>query len=269
MNQEIELSVRELGDGPVSLVFLHGLLGQGRNFSFVANQLTDLATCYLLDLPNHGRSPWTDRTDYIALSEVVAKQLQRMQLGRPLVVLGHSMGGKVAMQLALRYPELPDGLIVVDTSPLALGMQISTQGRFPTIFSALRGLPLDELTSRKQADALLAEHVPSDVIRSFLLQNLRRTGDAWRWQPNIDLLGDNLYDIGDWPSPKGATWDRPTLLIAGAKSNFVPAEALPVMRDLFPKTQLVTLADAGHWVHSEQPEAFVKTVRIALTTILQ
>ncbi len=264
-----ELSFRVLGDGPVSLVFLHGLLGQGRNFTYVANQLTDLATCYLFDLPNHGRSPWTDRVDYNAQSEFVAEQLERMSLASPTVVLGHSMGGKVAMQLALRYPQLPDGLIVVDTSPLALGMQISTQGRFPAIFAALRSLPLDELTSRKHADALLAKHVKSDVVRAFLLQNLRRTGDTWRWQPNIELLAENLYDIGDWTSPRGATWDGPTLLIAGANSDFVPAEALPTMRQLFPKTQLVTLTGAGHWVHSEQPEAFVKTVRIALTTILR
>ncbi|PID51077.1 MAG: alpha/beta hydrolase, partial [Propionibacteriales bacterium] len=168
-----------------------------------------------------------------------------------------------------RYPDLLDGLIVVDTSPLALGMQISTQGRFPAIFAALRGLPLDKLTSRKHADDLLAEHVRSDVVRAFLLQNLRRSGDTWRWQPNLELLTNNLYDIGDWSSPRGATWDGPTLLIAGADSDFVPVEALPVMRQLFPRTQLVTLTGAGHWVHSEQPEAFVKTVRIALETILR
>lgn len=248
-----------IGSGPVKAVFLHGLFGQGKNFGSVATQLADIATCYLVDLPNHGRSPWTDTFSLDNQAAAVAAWLEETFDG-PVALIGHSLGGKIAMRVALQRPELVDRLMVVDISP-ARNVAAAT---FVNLVAALRSLDLDAVTSRTQADQDLIDLIPDDVVRRFLLQNLRHKGQHWSWAANLDLLGDSLHDIGGWPTIE-ATFDGPTLWVGGGRSPYIRPEHLDPMRALFPRVLQVTLKRAGHWVHADDPEAFVAVCERFLT----
>jgi pimeloyl-ACP methyl ester carboxylesterase len=164
------------------------------------------------------------------------------------------------MVLALRHPELVERLCVVDVSPVAY----DHLSQFDTYITAMQALDLDSLSQRGDADAALAEAVPDTTVRSFLLQNLRRDGDAWRWQVNLEVLGEELPAIGDWPEQQLAgtpPYGGPVLWVAGARSDYVTPAYAGAMDRWFPANRLVTVKGAGHWVHSEQPEVFVEIVR--------
>jgi pimeloyl-ACP methyl ester carboxylesterase len=244
-----------VGSGPAHAVFLHGLFGQGKNFGTVAARLGDVATCHLVDLPNHGRSSWTETFTLDNQADVVGDWLEQ-RFGHPVALIGHSLGGKVAMRLALRRPELVDRLMVVDISPA----RNVAAAQFVNLVAALRTLDLDSLTSRTQADEELSELIPDDVVRRFLLQNLRRKGDTWFWLANLDLMGDSLHAVGGWPAIDGH-FDGPVLWVNGGRSPYVQPEHLEPMRRLFPRVLQVTLKKAGHWVHADDPDGFVAVVR--------
>lgn len=248
-----------IGSGPTPVVFLHGLFGQGKNFGTVATRLQHDATCHLLDLPNHGRSSWTETFSLDNQAEVVGDWLAA-RFDRPVPLIGHSLGGKIAMRLALRRPELVDRLMVVDISPA----RNVAAAQFVNLVAALRSLDLDEVTSRTQADEALKELIPDDVVRRFLLQNLRRRGESWSWQANLDLLADSLHAVGGWPSMEGS-YDGPVLWVAGGRSPYVQPEHMEPMRRLFPRVLQVTLKRAGHWVHADDPDGFVAVVRHLLS----
>jgi pimeloyl-ACP methyl ester carboxylesterase len=271
------LAVRTLGESGPRVVFVHGLFGQGKNWTTIARGLADSHRVTLIDLPNHGHSPWTDRVDYLDMAELVATELE--QLGEPVTLVGHSMGGKVAMQLALRRPELLRALVVVDIAPVSYP---PTGGRtddpdeeaspFGAYIEAMRALDLDQLTTRDEADAALRDVIPSRMVRSFLLQSLVREGlgtdGGWRWRLNLELLDRDLGELRGFPTPPaGAVFDGPVLWIAGANSTYVLDEDRPHMDALFPATRLVRIKKAGHWVHSEQPEVFLETLRRFLATV--
>jgi esterase len=250
----------QLGDTGPRVVFLHGLFGQGKNWNTIAKGLSESARVTLVDLPNHGQSPWTDHFSYPEMANQVAELLQAQSGGDEWTVVGHSMGGKVAMTLALLRPELVARLGVVDVSPAA------TQeiGEFETFIRGMHSIDLKTLRSRNHADAQLAAYVSDPVIRSFLLQNLRRdpsSGNGWRWQMNLKLLGDHLSEMGDWPELQAQPYEGPVLWLAGAGSGYIRPEYAATMRALFPRVQLVTIKNAGHWVHSEQPEVLLATIR--------
>lgn len=252
----------ELGTSGPRLVFLHGLFGQGKNWTAIAKQLAGAARVTLLDLPDHGRSAWTRAFSYPAMADDVGALLAEQGRGEPYTVIGHSMGGKVAMALALRTPGLVDRLCVVDASPVA-SLQV---GQFDAYVTGMRSLDLKTLPDRTSADRQLTAHVPDPTIRSFLLQNLRRTphpdgGPAWYWQQNLSLLGDHLEEIGGWPDLSPARYDGPVLWLAGADSPYVQPAYAPAMRALFPHVRLVTVKNAGHWLHSDQPGVFVAAIR--------
>ena len=265
------LASRTVGESGPRVVFVHGLFGQGKNWTTIAKGLADGHRVTLLDLPNHGHSPWTDRVDYLDMAELVATELE--QFGEPVTLVGHSMGGKVAMQLALRRPELLRALVVVDIAPVEYPLQggrtddeDEEASPFAAYIDAMREMDLDALTSRDDADQALRDAVPSRMVRSFLLQSLVRegsgTGGGWRWRLNLDLLDRDLGELRGFPDPPpGASFDGPVLWIAGANSTYVLPEDRPHMDALFPSTRLVKIKDAGHWVHSEQPEVFVETLR--------
>jgi pimeloyl-ACP methyl ester carboxylesterase len=271
------LAVRTLGESGPWVVFVHGLFGQGKNWTTIARGLADSHRVTLIDLPNHGHSPWTDRVDYLDMAELVATELE--QLGEPVTLVGHSMGGKVAMQLALRRPELLRALVVVDIAPVSYP---PTGGRtddpdeeaspFGAYIEAMRALDLDQLTTRDEADAALRDVIPSRMVRSFLLQSLVREGlgtdGGWRWRLNLELLDRDLGELRGFPAPPpGAVFEGPVLWIAGANSTYVLDEDRPHMDALFPATRLVRIKKAGHWVHSEQPEVFLETLRRFLATV--
>jgi pimeloyl-ACP methyl ester carboxylesterase len=265
------LAVRTLGEAGPRVVFVHGLFGQGKNWTTIAKGLADSHRVTLIDLPNHGHSPWTDRVDYLDMVEMVATELEH--LDEPVTLVGHSMGGKVAMQLALRRPELLRALVVVDiapvTYPLAGGRTDDPDEEaspFAAFIAAMRALDLDRLRTRDDADAGLRAAVPSRMVRSFLLQSLVREGlgtdGGWRWRLNLELLERDLGELRGFPAPPaGSTFDGPVLWIAGANSSYVLDEDRPYMDALFPATRLIRIKNAGHWVQSEQPGIFLEALR--------
>jgi pimeloyl-ACP methyl ester carboxylesterase len=259
-----EVYAREVGETGERVVFLHGLFGQGRNFTQAAKALQPDLRSLLVDLPNHGHSAWTDSVDYVDVADRVAAFLRERWApeGRTHVV-GHSMGGKVAMVLALRHPDLVDRLVVVDIAP----DRSEGADEFEHLLASLAWLDLDALVRRGEADDLLRSRIPNDTTRGFLLQNLRNVpaeqGGGFRWMANLELLRRDLAVIGGFPDVD-ATFDRPVLWLAGERSPYVTPAHHARMRALFPRTRLVTVKGAGHWVHSERPEAFVSALRTFL-----
>src|SRR5215203_6853972 len=175
------LAARTHRDAGPDVVFVHGLFGQGKNWTTIAKGLSGDHRVTLLDLPNHGHSPWTDRVDYLDMAETTAAEIE--QLGRPVTLVGHSMGGKVAMQLALRRPELLRALVVVDVAPVEYPVQggrtddpDEEMSPFAAFIAAMKAVDLDDLGGREEADAALKAAVPSTMVRSFLLQSLVRDG---------------------------------------------------------------------------------------------
>ena len=264
---EPSLHTLALGDRGSLVVFAHGLFGQGRNWNQIGKALAhpsgahadraDAHRVLLVDLPHHGRSAWADHFDYLQVAEQVA---QLLDAGDPAALVGHSLGGKVAMVLALRHPELVERLCVVDVSPVTY----DHLSQFERYVAAMKGLDLDSLSRRSDADQALAESVRDATVRGFLLQNLRRDGDGWRWQVNLDVLGAALPEIGGWPEQQLAgtpPYQGPVLWVAGARSDYITPAYAEAMERWFPSTRRVTVKDAGHWVHSEQPEVFLQILR--------
>lgn len=244
----------ELGETGSRVVFCHGLFGQGKNWTQVAKALSADHRVTLLDMPNHGRSPWTETFDYLHLADLVAAELG----DEPVALVGHSMGGKISMCVALRHPALVERLAVVDIAPVAYD-----SGReFIGYTQTMRGLDLGSLERRAEADAAMAAAVPDPTVRSFLLQNLRRTDDGWHWQPNLELLGRHMDELAGWPAEGlgEASYDGPVLWIGGADSDYVSEEHAPEMDRRFPRNRRITIKGAGHWVHSQQPEVFLEVL---------
>lgn len=256
----MSLNATLIGQGRPDLVFLHGLFGQGKNWTSVARRLEPLATSLLIDLPNHGKSPWTDHFSYEQMADEVAYNLRdRLGSAANPVIIGHSMGGKVAMTLALRHQDVLRGLVVVDIAP-----DNSSHGYgFATIVAALQKMDVRSFQQRDEAHVELSSTVPSPTIRSFLLQNLRRRNDGmgYCWQFNLDLICEALPLISGWPELGDRSWDGPVLWIRGAHSEYVRPEHFPAMMRMFPQTALLTIEDAGHWVHSEKPDEVEEGLR--------
>ena len=245
----------ELGDSGSRVVFCHGLFGQGKNWTQVAKSLSADHRVLLLDMPNHGHSPWTETFDYLELADLVAAELG----DEPVALVGHSMGGKIAMCLTLRHPELVERLAVVDIAPVAYD-----SGReFIGYTQTMRGLDLTALERRSQADEAMAPAVPDPGVRSFLLQNLRRTDDGWHWQPHLELLGEHMAELAGWPGDRlgEASYDGPVLWVGGARSDYITDEHAPEMDRRFPRNRRVLIKGAGHWVHSERPAIFLEVLR--------
>lgn len=250
------------GSSSRRVVFLHGLFGRGKNFTRIANGLLPEMTSLLVDLPNHGESEHTDRVDYIEIADQVAEYLRKdFAADGPVDVVGHSMGGKVAMVLALRHPQLVRRLVVIDISPRASS---ASRGGFGHLLSALRGLDLSTIERRPQASEALRSQIPSDTVRGFLLQNLVHVADGYAWQPNLALLDDEIDVIMSFPDMTGAQYGNPVLWIDGEKSDYVTDEDEPVMRELFPHVRRLRVPDAGHWVHAEKPDEVISALRTFL-----
>jgi pimeloyl-ACP methyl ester carboxylesterase len=210
------------------------------------------------------------------MADLVAAELA--SYGEPVSLVGHSMGGKVAMTLALRRPELLRALVVVDIAPVEYPLQggrtddeDEEASPFGAFIAAMKAMDLGSLVTRADADAALRSAVPSRMVRSFLLQSLVRGGaddGGWRWRLNLDLLERDLGELRGFPEPPpGATFDGPVLWIAGATSHYVLPQDRERMDALFPATRLVRIKHAGHWVHSEQPEVFLQTLRVFLDQV--
>lgn len=256
----MSLHTTTYGDHGSRVVFCHGLFGQGRNWTQHAKALAADHRVLLVDLPNHGSSDWTEHLDFLDMADRVAALLDPDD---PVTLVGHSMGGKVSMVLALRHPALVARLCVVDVAPVAYAHSAG----FARYVDAMLAIDLGTLASRADADAALVEAVRDPAVRGFLLQNLRRNGDSWSWQPNLELLRAELDEIGGWPEEalRGvAAYDGPVLWVGGAESSYIKDEYAAEMERWFPRTRRVTVKGAGHWVHSEKPEVFLEILHTFL-----
>lgn len=248
------LRTQLVGTGRPRFAFLHGLFGRGRNWSGIAGALAEQGyASVLFDLPNHGASGWTDEFSYTQMADAVAAEIEeRLGSAARLILVGHSMGGKVAMLLALRRPDLVDALVVIDIAP---AFSESVDG-FPRLVAAMAAVELDRIRSRGDAEAVLAERIAEPAVRQFLLQNLRAK-PRWHWQANLRLLSARLPEIAGWPDPGPVSYPGPVLWLRGEHSDYVREEHLPAMRRLFPAAELRTVPEAGHWVQADNPAAVI------------
>lgn len=241
------------GEGPV-LVLLHGLFGQSGNFGAVQRRLAAGGRrVFALDLRNHGASPHARGMDYRTMAEDVRETLDALGV-LPCAVLGHSMGGKTAMALALAHPDAVTRLCVADIAPVRYRPHLVTYA------VAMRDLALRPGMTRAEADAALAPVVEDEGERTFLLSNLL-LGAQPRWRIGLDQIIAGMDDIQDWPVEAGA-YTGPTLFLAGARSRYVRPEHRPAIAALFPAAKVVTLKNAGHWLHADDPEGFLAVVEV-------
>ncbi|MDJ0777497.1 MAG: alpha/beta fold hydrolase [Gammaproteobacteria bacterium] len=235
------------------LLVLHGLFGSGKNWQSHARRIAEHFSIHVVDLRNHGDSFHAEDMSYPAMAADVQRLIETLGI-EGCRVLGHSMGGKVAMTLAARYPGLVSQLVVADIAP------VSYFHDYDDLLDPVLALPLAELQSRAQADLALRENIPEDPLRAFLLQNLQRDAGGWRWRVNWRVIQREMESLTGFESLAGWQIDLPTLFIRGARSDYVGDAELEVIQRHFSRAEIATVDDAGHWLHAEQPEAFVGAV---------
>jgi pimeloyl-ACP methyl ester carboxylesterase len=250
----IELAHDAFGETGPPVVVLHGLLGSARNWTGIARQLADRRRVFPLDLRNHGRSPWAETASFEEMAGDVAAFVERHDL-RPTAVIGHSLGGKVAMRLALTRADLVERLAVVDVAPVAYA---HTFGPF---VEAMQAVDLAAVRQRADADAQLEPTVPDVAIRNFLLQNLVKTDGGYGWRVNLEALAANMGELLGFPDPGDAVYRGPTLFVAGSRSSYVKPEHRPLIERLFPHAEYAVIEGAGHWVQAERPTEFLSELR--------
>lgn len=237
------------------MTILHGLFGAGRNWNAIARRLAEQARVLLPDLRNHGASPHAEPMTYPAMATDVGALLDRQGIERSDMI-GHSMGGKAAMYLALTEPQRVDRLVVVDIAP------VRYDHSFQGLIRILRQLPLAHMTGRAAADEWLARQIPEAALRQFLLQNLVRRGDRYLWRINLDAIEQAMPELIGFPDVHGLRpFFGPALFIAGERSTYVLPEHNTAIERLFPQAAIERLPGAGHWLHSEQPEQFLSIVQ--------
>ncbi|MEX2474668.1 alpha/beta fold hydrolase [Marinobacter sp.] len=256
----VELNHRITGEGP-PLIVLHGLFGSRENLGGVIRQLEDEWQVHALDQRNHGSSPHTDAMDYPAMARDVVAYMDARGLDKA-ALLGHSMGGKTAMQVALLAPERVDHLIVADISP------VGYKPRHDAILAGLCSLDLSSVRSRQEADKALAEYVDMPGVRQFLLKNLERVPEQaresatalYRWRLNLPVIEASYPKLA--LAPEGDTpFEGPVLFIKGAESAYIQEKHRDDIRRLFPDAELRIIEGTGHWLHAEKTETFASLCR--------
>lgn len=249
----IKLHYESLGEGG-TIMILHGLFGSSRNWQGIARQLSKNYNLLMPDLRNHGKSPHADEMSYEHMADDLMRLLEPLDVER-LSLIGHSMGGKVAMIFALKYPELVDKLIVMDIAPVAY-----LRG-FRDIIEAMLKLPLSNIETRNQANQKLEKDISDAGVRTFLLQNLTRDGDSYKWRINLHAIKNNLTLIGGFPELQNTLPYRgKTLFMGGANSDYIQHEHHEDIRTLFPNARIDTIANAGHWLHADQPQLVIEGI---------
>lgn len=244
------------------LLIAPGLFGSGRNWGVIAKRLSAGRRVLALDMRNHGDSFWADSHTYPDLAADLAAVIEAE--GRACDVMGHSMGGKAAMMLALTRPGLVARLVVADMAPVAYGHAAAHGG----LIAAMQAMKLDDLTTRAEADRRLSETVQDPGTRAFLLQSLELRDGPVRWKFNLAALAANLSAILDWPEPLPAgakPFNGPALFLYGAASSYVRPESHAKIRALFPHADLQSVEGAGHWLHAERPREVEAAVEAFLS----
>lgn len=252
----MQLNYRTLGQGQ-SFIILHGIFGTSDNWQTFGKTLSEQYQVFLLDLRNHGNSPHSEDFNYTVMAEDLKEFIAQHHLENA-VILGHSMGGKVAMCFAVSYPDLFEKMIIVDIAPKYY------PPHHQKILAGLEAVAIDKIESRKEAEDQMAAHVRDVGVRQFLLKNLKRTNrDGFAWKLNLPVIRANIENVGEALETDHVV-EKPVLFIRGAKSDYIKDEDKAEIRKIFPLAQVVTIKDAGHWVHAEQPEALYDVVKAFL-----
>lgn len=250
------------------MIILHGLYGSSDNWMTIAGRLGAHFHVYLPDLRNHGQSPHNTEHNYQVMCEDLDEFIRDHNIHKP-VILGHSMGGKVAMFYAACHEEEISGLVVVDISPRTYVIRDDSGERFSghkKMMEALLALDLTTIKTRQEALNALENQIPSLRVRQFLLKNLTRDkNNHFRWRLNLEALYQNLPAILDGldqnPDTAGQTLTGfPVLFIRGSESNYIQEQDMTMIKVFFPYADIITIPESGHWVHAEQPDLFVETV---------
>ncbi|XP_056093084.1 protein ABHD11 [Rhinichthys klamathensis goyatoka] len=250
-------------DGTVDstpLVFLHGLFGSKSNFHSIAKSLVQRTGRKVLtvDARNHGKSPHSPVLTYEAMTYDLTHLLGQLHIGK-CVLIGHSMGGKVAMTTALSQPNLVEGLVVVDISP----SQTSARTNFHAYIQAMKEVKIasdiPRSTARRQAEDQLRKIVKERSVRQFLLTNLEEQNGDYGWRINLEAISNHLEDIMAFPDFK-TTYEGPTLFLGGSSSAYISSEDYPEIQRLFPSADIQYIPDASHWIHADKPLDFISSI---------
>ena len=248
----MKLNYKQFGQGE-PIIILHGLFGTLDNWQTIAKKLAENHMVFIIDQRNHGKSPHSDEFSY----KIMAEDLKEFMFQHHIyeaIIMGHSMGGKVAMRFALDYPDMVSKLIVVDIAPKKY------KGGHQTIFEAMFDLDLENLTDRRAIDEALKVKIPDDGIRLFLMKNLARQKEGgYRWKMNLPVLYKNYQEILSTIEVDDA-YDDEVLFIRGGQSKYIRDEDILDIQEIFPLMQLETIPNTGHWLHAEAPEMFMKIV---------
>lgn len=235
------------------LLIAHGLYGSARNWGVIAKRLSDERQVIAVDMRNHGLSPWTDTHSYPEMADDLAEVIG--EFGGHVDVVGHSMGGKSAMMLALTHPDTVRRLVVADIAPVAY-----THSQIQFI-DAMRAVDLNTITRRSEAAEQLAAHGVEPSLQSFFTQSLDVSGK--RWLLNLETLADQMPNVMGFPNVT-TQWPGSALFLSGAESDYVTPDHRPRIRSLFPKARFARIPGAGHWLHAEKPREFEASVRAYL-----
>lgn len=248
----MKLHYQTLGDGP-PVIILHGLFGSHDNWLPVARLLQDRYRLLLPDLRNHGRSPHHDEMDYDVMAGDVHELIESLRLDS-VALVGHSMGGKVAMNTALKWPESVSALVVVDIAPKHY------EPRHTAILDAMLSLRLEAFETRAQILEALAPGIPDIGVRQFLLKSLsRKDHGGYEWRLNLRAIAEHYSRINA-QLPESNPWGGRALFLRGARSNYILPEDESIIRAFFPHARLHTVAEADHWVHADAPQAVAKAI---------
>lgn len=250
----VRLHYRDTGKGE-PVIILHGLFGSSRNWQGIAKKLAEEFRIIAVDLRNHGQSAFADSMLYTEMADDLYHLISQLSLESPNLI-GHSMGGKVAMMTALKYQNRIKKLVVLDIAPVQYGH------RYGKIFSALNNLPLDRITSRDEAEKLLDQEINDPDLTRFLLQNLTRSGPGFLWRINIRAIEENIKYINTFPENiDNLQWNNPALFLGGKNSRFIQPLYHKAILDLFPVAEIELIENAGHMLHIEQAATVVGKIR--------
>lgn len=243
----MKLFFRQQGQGK-PLIILHGLLGSSDNWHSLGKLFGEKYCVFIVDQRNHGQSPHSDAFNYTVLTEDLEKFIKENKIEKPHLI-GHSMGGKTAMNFAVKNPHAVDKLMVVDIVPKYYLV------KHDRLIEGMKAIPLEEITSRSEAEVALSGYEPDAAVRQFLLKNLTRNEEGkFIWKVNLQAIDEHLQQIGE-PLIYPGTFDGPSLFVNGRKSDYFQPGDEMVIRKIFPKAQFETL-DTGHWVQAEKPLEF-------------
>jgi esterase len=264
----MDLYFRRYGEGP-PFIILHGLYGSSDNWIKIGKSLSENFEVFLIDQRNHGNSPHSLEHNYTLLKNDIVDFMEKQSIGRA-VLMGHSMGGKVAMNFAADYPDRVQALIVIDIAPKSYKSLLSPSPQaieHMNLINSMLEVDFSLVKNRTDLDKQIMDGIPSSRIRHFLLKNVKRDrSGSYSWKLNVKTLRDQLpaimdeLDLGKFKKGKGVS-GFPVLFVKGEKSNYISTEDISGIRTVFPAAEMTTIPDAGHWLHAEQPDLLVKTIK--------